>query len=180
MLRWIVGVSIAGCAGVVGVGRPPDGAAAPSCPEGTIAAEGPAGAAGPDAPGASVRWCRAPDGAPEGPYVERWPDGGLAVEGTWAGGARDGVWTAWEPGGAFRSRITWDQGVQRGERLEVADDGRLIAFEMVDGAAHALRTLPADTAVPEWSDGKRTDGARYGHRRPAEVGGEAPPAGAPE
>lgn len=165
MLRWIVGVSIAGCAGVVGVGRAPEAAVAPSCPEGTVSADGPAGTDGPDAPGAAVSWCRSADGAPDGPYLERWPDGAVAIEGAWAGGARDGVWTAWEADGAFRSRITWDRGVQRGERLEVADDGRVIAFDMVDGAADALRVLPADAAMPEWSDGKRTDGLRYRERR---------------
>jgi hypothetical protein len=107
-----------------------------------------------------VHTCAA-DGTRRGPHVERYVGGGIAVEGQWRDGGRDGVWTAWSPDGAFRSQTTWVDGVEHGPRREVSADGRVVEIQMERGQAVDLRGLPADAPMPEWSAGQRVEGVRY-------------------
>lgn len=167
MLRWM-GLWIAGCAGVV---APPLVGSNPSafeCPNGSTPST--------TAPGSGtlrvlqeteVHTCLDALGAAQGPHLERWQDGAVAVEGSWRDGEPDGDWTRWFEDGAFRSRIAWRTGIQHGERLELAKDGRIVEIEMVDGAATGMHALSAGTAMPEWEAGKRIEGTAY--RRHAAV-----------
>lgn len=112
-------------------------------------------------PGTEVHTCRDAQGRPVGPHVERWPGGGTACVGSWANGARDGVWLAWRPDGAFRSQVTWRDGVQDGPRREVGRAGRIVEITMEAGLAQGFLTLPSDAPMPEWDGGRRVEGTRY-------------------
>lgn len=103
---------------------------------------------------------------PDGPHLERWPGGGVATEGAWSAGLRDGPWTHWRPDGAFHSRVDWRQGRPEGDRIEVGRDGRLVRIRMVDGAAVGFEVLPAGTPMPEWEGDRRVEGARYAEPAP--------------
>lgn len=105
--------------------------------------------------------CRDDQGRPTGPHLERWPAGGVAVEGAWADGARDGVWTTWYPDGAFRSQVSWKAGRQDGPRREVGRDGRVVEIGMVADVATGLFTLAPGAPMPEWEGGRKVDGTRY-------------------
>jgi hypothetical protein len=164
--RWFV--LIAGCTGAAkpDVGAPV--AAAPEafgCPDGTtLTVEPPGTGIARTVPDTEVQTCRDPAGNLVGPQLERWTGGGVAAEGAWAAGTRDGVWTTWFPDGAFRSRTSWRAGVQHGPRLEIAWDGRIVEIEMIDGRADGIRSLAAGSPMPEWEGGARVEGTRYrGH-----------------
>lgn len=167
MVRWWVGLWIAGCAGVGGPVPVVGGAPGPAggelrCPDGATATS--------FAPGegehrllddTEVRTCVDAGGRPSGPHVERWSEGRIAVEGAWKDGLRDGAWTRWHPDGAFHSQVTWEAGRQHGERLEVGKDGRVVRIRMEGGAASELAALDAGAPMPEWEGGERIQGTRY-------------------
>ena len=108
-----------------------------------------------------VHGCRTASGLRTGPHLERYPGGGVAVEGAWLDDQRHGVWTAWFPDGAFRSQVTWAAGVEHGPRRELSSDGRVVEIDMEQGLAVELRGLPAGAPMPEWEAGQRVDGVRY-------------------
>ena len=102
-----------------------------------------------------------PDGAREGPHLERYASGGVAAQGGWQSDRRHGVWTRWFEDGAFRSLQSWEAGVQHGPRRELSPDGRVVEIEMASGEAVSLRGLPAGTPMPEWHAGQRADGVAH-------------------
>jgi hypothetical protein len=164
VIRWWVGLWIAGCAGV---GAPPlvsggSPSSAPQCPEGTSLVVAPPGDGEHRvAPDTEVQTCVDDAGRPSGGHLERWPGGGVAVEGAWKDGLRDGTWTRWYADGAFRSQVSYTAGQQHGERLELGRDGRIVRIEMEGGAASELRALQENAPMPEWEGGERIEGTRY-------------------
>jgi hypothetical protein len=138
------------------------------CPEGTVSTvEAPGSGSVRTLPDTEVYTCRDAAGNLAGPQLERWPAGGIAAEGSWSDGAREGAWTTWFPDGAFRSQTSWRAGVLSGARREIASDGRIVEIDMIDGTAGGLRSLAAGTPMPEWDGTNRVEGSRYGQHREA-------------
>lgn len=157
---------IAGCAGLFSSslqgGVTPDTFA---CPDGTTSGDPASLAPHRVLPDTEILLCFDSSGAPHGPHLEHWGTA-IAVEGLWDRGRREGTWTRWARDGGFRSQSTWKEGQQQGPHLEVGRDGRLVEIEMVDGLAVALRTRPRGTAMPQWDEGKRTEGTRHEEPEP--------------
>ncbi|MEO0603698.1 MAG: hypothetical protein AAF211_19830 [Myxococcota bacterium] len=162
MSRWVVWGLVAGC-GMTDAGR-----RAPTtltCPEGTTLRD-----TGPDAPlddrvqpGTRVLQCLDAQGRPTGKHLERYPGepGGVAVEGEWTEGRAEGAWSVWRPDGAFARRFEVTGDRPAGEWLDVTTDGRVTAITFAEGVVVRLRTLPANTSMPEWDEGVQTEGRRY-------------------
>lgn len=85
----------------------------------------------------------------------------VAVEGAWADGQRVGTWTEWGSDGAFARLASYDAGAPTGEWIEVTPDGRLTGVTFDGGVVVGLRSLPIDTEMPEWDQGRETQGRRY-------------------
>ena len=156
------------CVGCAGVATPPIGADPKGpppgfdCPDGSEWTVAAAGVEGPrTVADTEVHACRDGSGAWLGPHLERYEGGAVAVEGAWAAGERDGTWVRWYPDGAFQSQTSWKAGSEHGPRREIAADGRIVEIEMVQGAAHEMRALDWQTAMPEWEAGNRIEGTAY-------------------
>jgi len=114
-------------------------------------------------PGTRVLQCLDGSSTLRGEHLERYPGdpGGVAVEGQWRDGARDGTWTTWRVDGAFARRATFEAGQPVGDWLEVGADGRVTVLSFEDGVVVGLSSLPTDTEMPEWTEGIEKRGRRY-------------------
>ncbi|MBX2799387.1 MAG: hypothetical protein KTR31_17055 [Myxococcales bacterium] len=129
-------------------------------------AEGQASPAPRWAEGTAVQFCTQEDGTLHGPQLERYADGSVAVQGEWRKGERAGDWTRWTSQGAFSASVTYVDGRAEGVRREVSDDGLVVELVMAKGVAVDLRTLPADTPMPEWREGVLTEGLAHAAAAP--------------
>lgn len=115
-----------------------------------------------------VTACVAADGTRDGPFVERFPDGTVAVTGAYAAGVLDGPWQRLHPGGAIAEDGAWARGKQDGAWRQLAADGRELARdEMVAGTG--VETIAWDDGTPSlevsWKDGVRHGRARGWDRK---------------
>ena len=55
--------------------------------------------------------------APDGPYVEKFEDGKVEIEGTVAGGKREGTWKSFYPDGSPRSESAYTGGIRTGKTV---------------------------------------------------------------
>jgi hypothetical protein len=149
---------VLGCAGLLG----PTGPLGFVCPPGAEHRVDAAGEGGDRVwPDTELQTCTNGDGARVGPHLERWTDGGVAAEGHWRDGRRNGEWTWWFADGAFAGRRTWADGVEDGPTWELAADGSVTEVVFEAGRAVGLRALPIGTPMPEWNGDRRVDGVGY-------------------
>lgn len=111
--------------------------------------------------GTLLRHCLDADGARHGRHVELFSGGSPAAMGQWAHGEPQGTWTYWTPDGVFLRRSDYVAGRPDGLEQVVSDDGLILQIRYANGVADDLTTLPAETAMPEWVDGKATTGLRH-------------------
>ncbi|MBL8944431.1 MAG: hypothetical protein JNK45_14830 [Myxococcales bacterium] len=117
---WVVAILLAatgGCRSARSSSARPDnavpGAAAVRCPPGTTLVTA-----------ADRGTCTRPDGRPHGPVVERFPDGGLRLEGSYDAGEKHGPWRTYYDGGVLRAEAHYDHGKPTGTWVEYFADGK--------------------------------------------------------
>src|SRR5690606_27534174 len=71
-------------------------------------------------------YCARADGTRHGPFVTLFPDGQLAIEGSYKHGTLDGAWQRRHPGGALAETGTYVEGLPDGVWRQLAPDGTVL------------------------------------------------------
>lgn len=104
---------------------PPDAGLPDVPPPPTVICE--AGTAVMAAPAPEPTWfCARPDGTRQGSFVTLFPDGSVAINGTYAAGKLDGAWQRHHPGGALAEEGTYASGLPTGHWRQLGPTGTVL------------------------------------------------------